>query len=383
MDARLAIKHKDYTTAKQMLGGILSKYLTSDEASDDLSYALKIVINIVYGLTSAKFENKFKDPRNIDNIVAKRGALFMIDLKHEVQERGFKVAHIKTDSIKIPDATQEIIDFVFEFGKKYGYTFEHEATYDKLCLVNDSVYIARFKGGKRDGKWTPTGAQFAQPYVYKTLFSGEPIMFEDMCETKSVSTALYLDMNENLPDVYKYEKERDAIWKKLLSKDTIPNIEADMLETNLMNLEAMIKDGHNYQFVGKVGSFCPIKKGCGGGELMREKDGKFGHANGCKGYKWLEVEVVKVLNKQEDIDRDYYNGLVDSAVATISKFGDFEWFISDDNYHQDINNDVKEQVPCGDNKYTSCFDCPSFVDESNLNCDMGYNLSTTILKGEL
>lgn len=342
MDARLAIKHKDYTTAKQMLGGILSKYLTSDEASDDLSYALKIVINIVYGLTSAKFENKFKDPRNIDNIVAKRGALFMIDLKHEVQERGFKVAHIKTDSIKIPDATQDIIDFVFEFGNKYGYIFEHEATYDKICLINESVYIARFKGGKHDGKWTPTGAQFAQPYVYKTLFSGEPIMFEDMCETKSVSTALYLDMNENLPD-----------------------------------------GEHNYHFVGKSGAFCPIKKGCGGGELMREKDSKFGYTNGCKGYRWLEVEVVKALNKQEDIDREYYNGLVDSAVATISKFGDFEWFISDDNYHQDINNSIKEQVPCGDNKYTSCFDCPSFVDESNLNCDMGYNLSTTILKGEL
>ena len=80
VDARLAIKHKDYASAKTMLGGILEKYLDKPEDAKDLSYALKIVINIVYGLTSAKFDNKFRDPRNIDNIVAKRGALFMIDL---------------------------------------------------------------------------------------------------------------------------------------------------------------------------------------------------------------------------------------------------------------------------------------------------------------
>ena len=95
MDARLAIKHKDFDRAKNMLGGILEKYLKNEADADDLSYALKIVINIVYGLTSAKFDNKFRDPRNIDNIVAKRGALFMIDLKHEVQKRGWTVAHIK------------------------------------------------------------------------------------------------------------------------------------------------------------------------------------------------------------------------------------------------------------------------------------------------
>ena len=46
----------------------------------------------------------------------------MINLKHEVQERGFTVAHIKTDSIKIPDATPEIIQFVMDYGKRYGYT---------------------------------------------------------------------------------------------------------------------------------------------------------------------------------------------------------------------------------------------------------------------
>ena len=111
-----------------MLGGKLAPYLSDPGTANDLAYALKIVINIVYGLTSAKFDNAFRDTRNIDNIVAKRGALFMIDLKHFIQEKGYKVVHIKTDSVKIPDATPEIIQAVTEFGKKYGYDFEHEAT---------------------------------------------------------------------------------------------------------------------------------------------------------------------------------------------------------------------------------------------------------------
>ena len=118
----------------------------------------------MYGdVTSANFENPFRDARNNDNIVAKRGALFMINLKHEVQKRGFIVAHIKTDSIKIPDATLEIVQFVTEYGNQYGYTFEHEATYDRFCLVNDAVYVAKYK----DGDWTATGTQFQIPYVLK------------------------------------------------------------------------------------------------------------------------------------------------------------------------------------------------------------------------
>ena len=122
-DARLLIKHGDLDGARKMLNGRLVKYLVDETQAKDLSFALKTVINIVYGLTAARFDNPFRDDRNKDNIVAKRGALFMIDLKEAVQKEGYTVAHIKTDSIKIPDATPEIIKFVKEFGKKYGYIF--------------------------------------------------------------------------------------------------------------------------------------------------------------------------------------------------------------------------------------------------------------------
>ena len=323
---RVAIKHKDFDTLKTILGGRLIPFIENAISDNprftlkDVSNGLKTALNSAYGLTSAKFDNPFRDPRNIDNIVAKRGALFMIRLKEAVQEHGFTVAHIKTDSIKIPNATSEIIEFVMEFGKKYGYDFEHEDTYKRFCLVNDAVYIAITE----KGEWTATGAQFAQPYVFKTLFSKENIEFKDMCETKSVSTALYLDMNEKLSE-----------------------------------------NDHGYRFVGKVGSFCPIKPGKGGGILLREKEGKYYAAGGSKGYRWLEAEVVKTLEKQDNIDRAYYNSLVNDAVEKISKFGNFEWFVSEES-----------QVKCPEcNRNTICSECENWINELSkpTECKLGFD----------
>ena len=294
LDARMYIKHGDFDSARKMLSGRLAPYLDDESKAKDLAQALKIAINSVYGLTAANFDNPFRDIRNKNNIVALRGALFMRTLQDEVQQRGFTVCHIKTDSIKIPNATPDIIQFCMDFAKGYGYTFEHEATYDRMCLVNDAVYIAKYKDGKDAGKWTATGTQFQVPYVFKKLFTREAIEFDDMCETKSVTSALYLDMNESLAT-----------------------------------------DEHNYHFIGKVSRFCPIKSGRGGGELLREgkdKEGnvKYSSATGAKGYRWLESEMVKTLKKEKDIDRSYYDRLVDEAVKTISEYGDFEWFVSDE-----------------------------------------------------
>ena len=362
LDARVAIKHKDFDTARTMLDGRLAKYLDDESTAKRLAQALKIAINSVYGLTAANFDNPFRDVRNKNNIVALRGALFMRTLQDEVQARGFTVCHIKTDSIKIPNATQEIIDFCMSFATKYGYTFEHEDTYKKMCLVNDAVYIAKNK----DGEWSATGTQFAVPYVFKTLFSKEPIKFEDMCETKSVTSALYLDMNERLPDVSAEEKALAKI-ETLIRKGNAT--EQDIADRD--NLLKVIETGHDYKFVGKVGNFCPIIEGKGGGLLAREKDGKYYSATGSKGYRWLESEMVRGVN-EEYIDVRYYIALVDTAVDTISQYGDFEWFVSDDCHV--MNNEP--YPPCGDNKYETCFDCPKF---KNNKCKSGYNLSKYVI----
>lgn len=348
VEGRVDIKHEAWDIVNQILDGKLApfvkKVIDGEMTSGQLADALKTAINSVYGLTSANFENPFRDPRNKDNIVAKRGALFMIDLKHEVQARGFTVAHIKTDSIKIPNATPEIIQFVMDYGERHGYTFEHEATYEKMCLVNDAVYIAKYasvewtesaygyiptKQKKKAGHWDATGKQFAVPYVFKKLFSKEDIEFSDMCETMSVATALYLDANEDLPE-----------------------------------------GEHNLQFIGKVGSFCPIKPGRGGAELLREgkdKDGnvKYSAATGSKGYRWLESEMVKSLGRVGDIDRSYYDKLVNDAVDTISKYGDFEHFVSDDPVPDtypwttgESPDDLPWRMACGRD---TCFGCPNLT----------------------
>lgn len=360
---RVHIKHEAWEEVNNMLDGKLTPYIqkviNGEMSSKQLANALKIAINSVYGLTAASFETLFRDPRNIDNIVAKRGALFMVDLQEEVERRGFRVVHIKTDSIKIADATPEIIDFAMKFGKRYGYTFEHEETYDRMCLVNDAVYIAKYKTphiDKDTGEeiwWTATGTQFQIPYVFKKLFSKEDIVFEDLCETKEVKTAIYLDMNEELPDVSVYEKELDRLRKDIRDAESrmngSSNYEVEMRNTlsRVRELEELVSEGHDYNFVGKVGSFCPIKPGRGGGDLVREaKDAKgnvkYDSVTGAKGYRWLEAEAVKLLNKEADIDRSYYDDLVTAAVygkgdgknrkPGIADFGDFEWFVSEDPY---------------------------------------------------
>lgn len=327
VQARVSIKRGtktgDFSSVKDLFGGRLMKYLDDKDKAKMLVNALKIAINSVYGLTAANFTNAFRDPRNVDNIVAKRGALFMINLCNEVIDKGGRVVHIKTDSIKVENLTDELDDFICAYGALYGYSFETEHVFDRLCLVNNAVFIGKCSQDDPDpswrDKWEATGKQFQVPYVFKTLFSHEPVVFEDMIETLSVQSALYLDMNETLPNVSTYEKELDKLYKQ------IP-VDVD----KVTKLKAIIDTGHNYIFIGKTGAFCPIKPGCGGGILVRlnENTGKYSAATGTKGYRWLEAEMVQKQNKEDDIDRSYYNKLVDAAVDAIAKFGDFEAFTS-------------------------------------------------------
>lgn len=354
LDARVAIKHKDFDTARKMMGGKLKPFLEDESTAKDLAQALKIAINSVYGLTAANFDNPFRDIRNKNNIVALRGALFMKTLQDEVESRGFKIVAIKTDSIKIADATKEIVDFCMDFAKKYGYTFEHEATYDKICQINDTDYIARYKeaswceqhygyvpGDNQDHEWqwTVTGAQFAVPYVFKKLFSKEEIRFDDLCETKSVAKGvIYLDMNEQLPDVGYLEDELEK--RKKGAKKLNPILENCTDE----DLVKQIQNGHNYIFVGKVGRFCPIKPGCNGGILYRENEGKYFAVTGTKGYRWLESELVQELGRENDIDNSYYENLANEAVESIAEYGDYEWFVSEEPYTEEPKNPLLDEI---------------------------------------
>lgn len=318
VDGRVEVKHirefgdEHYLKALDILGalgefvvGVIDGYFnegrdageTAKALAKNLANALKTAINSVYGLTSAAFPNKLKDPRNKDNIVAKRGALFMLTLKHKLIDMGVTIVHISTDSIKIANITPEIISFVMDFGKQYGYTFEHEATYSKMCIINDAVYIA--EEVEADGKpcepfWTATGKQFQVPFVFKTLFSHEDITFDDLCETMSTTSALYLAQ--------------------------------EIGDTGTMD----------YHFVGKVGQFTPVISEVDGCELLRlsgeDADGnpKFAAATGSKGYLWLESEVVRTIfiDPMSVVDMSYYHNLADKAAEAIEEYVPFDIFVN-------------------------------------------------------
>jgi hypothetical protein len=280
MDTRLLIKEGNLAEAAKMFNGRLGAYLGNEEEAEQLSYALKIVINTVYGLTAASFANRFRDSRNVDNIVAKRGALFMIDLKHYVQERGFQVVHIKTDSIKIPGATPELIEDVKLFGEKYGYTFEHEATYSRFALVNDAVYVAKYGWAAKErkiGTWDTVGAQFQHPVVRKRLFTMEAEEPNDYVEVKQVSKgAMYL----SAPDGTR-------------------------------------------TFVGRFGAFVPV---VGGRALLRVDGDKESAVTGTKGYTWETADIAQ--GRGFEVDQSYFEELVRNARATIESFGSYEELLS-------------------------------------------------------
>lgn len=265
IDARIAVKHHDFELAATYFDGALKPYLTEADA-DDLAFALKIIINIVYGMTSAKFDNKFRHPDNVDNIVAKYGALFMITLKNELEKMGVEWVHIKTDSIKVVKPTEEVKKFIFDFGKKYGFDFEHEATYEIMALVNKAVYIAKYgwaDKASKIGKWEAVGTQFQVPYVFKTLFSNEELKIEDYAMTKSATAPIYI--------------------------------------------------GDTY-----IGKTANVYASLTGEEMYRVADDKRGAVTGTKGYKW---KLWSPDIDKDDIDMSYYEGLNLAALKAIDKVG--------------------------------------------------------------
>ena len=259
VETRICIKHGDFEKARTLFDGKLAPYLENESSAKQLAAALKIFINSIYGYTKAKFDNQFKQKDNIDNIIAKRGALFMINLKNEVQKRGYKVIHIKTDSIKVSNPDEEITKFIYEYGKQWGYTFEVEDEYAIFAIINKSTYIAKTP----DGKWEAKAAEFAQPYVFKTLFTGEQIDVNDYFITKEVKGKMYI----------------------------------------------------GDRFVGRIGR---VYASLSGDDVWRVDGDKRSHVTGTVGYKWkLEQDYPGVM----DIDRRYYDGLCEEAIKHLNEVG--------------------------------------------------------------
>lgn len=279
MDGRLDCKHDDVESLRKRFGGKLNDILDEEGITlRDISNGLKTAINSVYGLTSAHFDNSFKHPKNQDNIVAKRGALFMIDLKLALQEKGVQVVHIKTDSIKVVDATPEINDFIFEFGKRYGYEFELEDQYERFALVNKAAYVCENEAGE----WEAVGAQYKEPFVMKMLFTKEDLAIKDFFQTKQVRNAsLYL--------------------------------------------------GDRF-----IGSLAEVYASVTGEDMLRITDDKEGYVSGTKGFKWrLSNEWID----KDDVDMMYYKAMLKKAIENIDAVGDVEIMINDIEEFRDLLTD--------------------------------------------
>lgn len=357
VDAQLAIKNGRYAEVKDMLDGKLVSYIEDIEriaetdkaaakkVAAELRYGLKIAMNIVYGLTSAKFDNAFNHRLNLDNIVAKRGALFMIDLQLALQEAGKNVVHIKTDSVKVADYDDETVEIIMSMGKKHGYTFEHEATYEKFGLVNDAVYVAKKdhcvagewivvddngdevkywknfedENGKPIVCWTATGTQYQVPYVFKKMFGLDDwIDFNDLGETKSVvKGAMYLDFgiadtNMNGGEIEPMGHIDLALADiKVMKKNGLS--EEEQLKVYNEALSKLI-------FVGKTGRFTPVKEGFGGGQLYRISEDKKHYAvAGTKGYLWVDSNLAMDL-PDDAIDYNYFDDLYHEGLMNLEQY---------------------------------------------------------------
>ena len=299
--ARYAIKHKDFDTVRTMFDGTLAKYFTGSEDqlkanAKAISTAFKLVLNAFYGMTSSPHDYfEAKDPRNINNIVALRGAMVLKIIQDEVESQDFNVIHIKTDSIKIENPTDEILDYVVKRGKDYGYTFEVEHTWNRICLVDDAQFIGLhdYDDPESPFEWDATGKKFQVPYIYKTLFTHEPITFDDMCETFSVTAGtLHLVFDEG-------------------------------------------KENEVDQFIGRVGQFTPMITGKGA-HLYRVNDGKRYAAAGSTNketkerYDWLESEEVVNNHLEDYINKSYYISKCNDAIDCINKFGSYDDFVTVD-----------------------------------------------------
>ena len=68
-------------------------------------------------------------------------------------------------------------------------------------------------------------------------------------------------------------------------------------------------------FVGKVAQ---VYASLSGEEMMRVTEDKRSFVTGTKGHKW---KLFSDYQGKDDIDMDYYNGLVEDAIKSIEKVG--------------------------------------------------------------
>ena len=137
------------------------------------------------------------------------------------------------------------------------------------------MYAAKVGWAEKEkyiGTWEVVGAQFAEPYVYKTLLTKEEVEDEDFAVVKEVkNAAIYL--------------------------------------------------GDNF-----VGRLARVYASISGQEMTRRTDDKTGAVSGTKGYLWRTFDDYRGA---KDVDMTYYDSLVKKAEEAINSVGDIDILFED------------------------------------------------------
>ena len=339
---RMHIKHGELDKAANAFADIdpalskkLSKFLNDPSLIEGLAHAMKIIINIVYGMTSAKYDNKFRDPRNVDNIIAKRGALFMMMLEEELNVRGCNVIHVKTDSMKITNYLQEDIQYAMDRANEFGYTFELECIFDRIALTNKSTNIGHIEGKPEYDAhaWEAVGAQYAEPYVFKKLFSHEDLAEEDYMVFKSSTAPIYLGGRFIGKNAYVYAsitgEELYAIREENIAQSIqtkaqkpidkyLPKRDYEGLPLEVQEANRVVKISKELK--ARDFDISPERvQNIIDNNFPETKVSKRSALAGTKDWLWRLSTDYK---GHEDLNMGYYGKLVDDAVADIYKVGD-------------------------------------------------------------
>lgn len=339
---RMHIKHGELDKAASAFDDIdpalsekLSKFLNDPSMIKGLAHAMKIIINIVYGMTSAKYDNKFRDPRNVDNIIAKRGALFMMMLEEELNARGCNVIHVKTDSMKITNYLQEDIQYAMDRANEFGYTFELEHIFDRIALTNKSTNIGHIEGRPEYAPkaWEAVGAQYAEPYVHKKLFSHEELVEDDFMTLKSSTAPIYLGNRFIGKNAYVYASlsgeelcaiREENIAQSIQTKAQKP-IEKYLPKRDYEGLPLEVQEANR---VAKISRELKARDFDISPERVQNiidnnfpetKVSKRSALAGTKDWAW---KLSTDYSGKDDVNMGYYGKLIDDAVDDIYKVGD-------------------------------------------------------------
>lgn len=339
---RMYIKHGELDKAASAFDDIdpalskkLSRFLNDPSLVKGLAHAMKIIINIVYGMTSAKYDNKFRDPRNVDNIIAKRGALFMMMLEEELNARGCNVVHVKTDSMKITNYLQEDIQYAMDRANEFGYTFELECIFDRLALTNKSTNIGHIEGKPEYDAhaWEAVGAQYAEPFVFKKLFSHEELIEEDFMTLKSSTSPIYLGDRFIGKNAYVYAsltgEELCAIREENIAQSIQTKVQKpiekylpkrDYEGLPLAEQEANRVAKISKELIARGFNISPERvQNIIDNNFPETKVSKRSALAGTKDWVWRLSTEYK---GKDDINMGYYGKLIDDAVGDIYKVGD-------------------------------------------------------------